>query len=298
MYMFREGVGHNPDFREGEVHSPDVIILASSSPRRRDLVTAMAGDIPVECIPLGHECPDPDPAEVAFGKLCDCKDILASRGPEAMISHPLMIAADTRAMVLYRPSDDHSESPLAPRWLNLGKLPDHPTIQRVFSGMLEAAKATGSLPQYRIVSGSVSEFGPHRLTAKHESLVELRPEYIEGLSTERGLQDYIRMMQQVDAACNASFHRDYRVTPLDRCAGIHLETFVVSGAVARIDGIPSEDPRFIESVKRALGISAHGISHRVMEPQFPDARRFMSERPGFVSFVNLILAHSRRAPRV
>lgn len=247
-----EFVGHHPEDHEGQIMRPGVIILGSESLRRQEMVTSIAGPIPVECIPLARERDDPDPAGVAYGKLCDCKDIVATQQPQYESRQPLILAADTRALVLSMPWDPRIESPPdVPLWLNLGKLPDHASVQRVFHGMLEAARATGQLPQYRIVSGSVSEFGPRRLIARHHSRVVLRPEHVEALTTDSGLGKYIHTMGQVEAANEASFH-EKRSVLLAKCAGIHFETFMVSGAVASIDGIPSEDPRFLEEVNQCI----------------------------------------------
>lgn len=257
----------------------DLIIAASGSHRRQDLIAHSFPGFPIEKVPLGENEPDTtDPREVVKYKLQLARAIVRGRRREGFIPRDLkvaIIAADTQSgpIRLNRKG--------VPILQHQSKPKDVQAIQKVFSRMAQYAES-GQEPHYTITSAS----GVYYDSGKNQrpdfmppesliSVVYLDPDFATHLATDAGFQDYkaeFDSLHASDSYRGSPSPDDQRLTAVeltDLAAGLSVPVLTKMGAVIKINDTPRDDPMFTNEFKSTVAIAGAGIDQRVIANVVP-----------------------------
>lgn len=258
----------------------DLIVAASGSNRRQDLIAHAFPGFPLEKIPLGENEPDTtDPREVVRYKLQLARAIVRGRRREGYIQRDMKIAilaADTQSGPI------RLNKRGVPILQHQSKPKDAQAVQRVFSRMAQVAES-GREPHYTITSAS----GVYYDTGKNDrqdfmppesliSVVYLDPESAARLATDEGFRDYKAEFDRLHSGDlyrgDSSLPEDQRLKPAeitDLAAGLSVPVLTKIGAVTRINEVHRADPAFADEFREAVTVAGAGIDQRVIANVVP-----------------------------
>lgn len=245
----------------------DVVVLASSSPRRKTFIKYLFPDKQVEIIPAGEELETSDVALIALDKADQVYSLIPTRSSTGnKDSTILILAADIRTSVpAIKSNEFHSVSsgkPIGPRGFEISllqvcllpDLADQPPHYRIDSG-----SARLIFPKERM------ERFPGALFRREQTVVTLRDELAAYLITPDGQEHYL---QEFHDFYSSPPYANYDMPEIDTTsisAGISLPVLSRLDAIESINNINQSDPSYKDVLKKAIFLAAVGFSPRLLK---------------------------------
>jgi len=250
----------------------NIVILASSSPRRKAFVEYIFPDKQVEIVPAGKELETHDVSLIALNKAHQALSIQTAKNSVVdKDSTTLILAADTRASIPSIKDNKFnlvsSGKPMEPRGfidslLQVCLLPN--LVEQQSHYRLDSGSA-----HLIFESGSKNQF-PKVIFEKEQALVTLKAEKAAYLATSDGQEHYLQEFYDFYSSSPYTEHNMPAIDPTFISAGISLPVLSRLGAIGSIDNISQNDPYYKDVLRKAIFLAAVGFSHRILKPFVSD----------------------------
>jgi len=251
-----------------EIESPDVVIYAGTSPRRKKFLQYCFPESEVLSFSAGEENNNHD----IYRIMCNKLEVVAPMARKEMLKRPgksgISVASDIESFTI------GLEKGGIVATIGRSKPKEIGEVRQMFLEMVKASEIAKINPYYQVFASSGAQEiknGKSPVRSKdHTCYIELDPDKLKFLSTARGFNKYVGEFLDFFSSPQYSYNGAHPPIGLsDVAGGIDLAVLAKMGAVARIDESYQNNPKFRESLRYAINHSTIGIHTTVLRPFNP-----------------------------
>lgn len=252
-----------------EIKSPDVVIYAGTSHRRKKFLQYCFPDSEILNFPAGNEDENHKIHQIMRDKLDTVAPIARTKMLERPGKSGIMVAADIESFTI------GLEKGGIVATIGRGKPKEVGQVRRMFLEMVKASEIAKINPYYQIFASSGTQEINNRKSPirpkDHTCYIELDPGMLKFFGTTRGFNTYVCEFLNFFSSPQYSYNGAHPPIGLsDIAGGIDLAVLAKLGAVTRVDQNYQNDPEFRESLKNAINHSTVGIHATVLKPFNPN----------------------------
>jgi hypothetical protein len=252
-----------------EIKSPNVVIYAGSSPRRKKFLQHCFPQSEILNFSAGEEKNNHEIYQIMRAKLA----VVSPMAKMEMLKRPgkngIVVASDIESFTI------GLEKGGVVATIGRGKPKEVGEVRKMFLEMVKASEIAKSNPYYQVFASSGAQEinnGKSVIRSKdHTCYVELDPDMLKFFGTARGFNTYVceflNFFSSPEYSSNGS-HPPIGLT--DVAGGIDLAVLARLGAVVRVDQNYQNDPGFRENLRYAINHSTIGIHATVLRPFNPN----------------------------